>query len=1059
MIGPGQRSKIFHWQIQQIVTHLDIQNEANKQLIATLYASGGLPQFFYPSDQTYPVYFLAQVNREILNSVSSAGKIGVVMSHAQTLVDERSLEGLVSLLQDINRSFKVIFFKSNRLGLTDDITQNDLSQFKVIFLPEVFYLTDNQRTQLLTFMNNGGTVVAVRGNVEYSGNYDENGNAQTNSTWASLANDNQSEVKTYGQGRFINIAHNIKESSGYPPSYYGLAYINYKSSSDQAEASIANSIRDTINYWMNIALPEKDVVSNNLPQSVNVFRYQDTLSNHYVYQLLSDSVEIPSRKAISVGPFTMELAVAVSSYNKAFKATFYTIDNPYGINLGDAISVNQQTGRVTINVPKFSRWGFIELTESQAPSSLNISNLLINNSATPYRLHSNSDIKATWNLDSGNPNEYQLEVWTNLKEVGNPILNNTTSSPQSSISDNELKKANKIYAKTFTVLSNTEYLIHAGELHDSTVYFMRLRAIGQSDTSQWLQQFFYRNGKPAPPTQPKIFTSNQNLWYFWNGATHLCPTDTSSKLIYSFSKGCDSRGCYGGDFEMDTLRYGAVFYTDSLTGRKDSVPNNLYAIDTVWIVRYAFNEGGDITDTINFQNKYENFGIYFQPLSTDDVDTSDLGTLFGFCLDRKNDPPNEFDLISPLNNSYTQNQIPFSWKNNGDPDPFNKENYNIRTVELLFDSVSTFDSPGLKTYGKDRTGLSFEKDTITIDLPPNYLQVEGLLNYKRIYWKAKMWDYDRDGAEGGGKGSLSRESSDIFILNIGAAPEKPTAPILKVPKNGAISVKVNPTLNWYEVANATNYGIQLAKDSLFNNVIVDDQNLSVTSKSITGLSHNMKYFWRVKTYNSGVESDWSDVWEFRTIVKIPDKLVLEFPTNNSVISSDSIEFVWYKSSTVVDNYWFEYSTDSLFSNSTVDSMLTDTTKDLINITSNNKYWWRVKAHNAAGWGEFCDPSTFSVIITGLSDEKTLPDHYELSQNYPNPFNPSTTINFAISKASHVELFIYNLLGEKVTEIVNEYLNPGNYTRNINLQNLSSGIYIYKLRSEDFMQIKKMILLK
>ena len=140
-------------------------------------------------------------------------------------------------------------------------------------------------------------------------------------------------------------------------------------------------------------------------------------------------------------------------------------------------------------------------------------------------------------------------------------------------------------------------------------------------------------------------------------------------------------------------------------------------------------------------------------------------------------------------------------------------------------------------------------------------------------------------------------------------------------------------------------------------------------------------------------------------------------------------------------------------------MLTDTTKRLTNIANNNKYWWRVRAQNAAGWGQFSDPSTFSVIITGLSDEMTLPDHYELSQNYPNPFNPSTTINFTIPKTSHVELFIYNLLGEKVSEVVNENLNRGNYTRNINLQDYSSGIYIYKLRSEDFTQIKKMILLK
>ena len=99
------------------------------------------------------------------------------------------------------------------------------------------------------------------------------------------------------------------------------------------------------------------------------------------------------------------------------------------------------------------------------------------------------------------------------------------------------------------------------------------------------------------------------------------------------------------------------------------------------------------------------------------------------------------------------------------------------------------------------------------------------------------------------------------------------------------------------------------------------------------------------------------------------------------------------------------------------------------------------------------------MLTGTDSEEEIPKSYSLKQNYPNPFNPSTTIGFSLPKASHVEISIYNLLGEKVAEVLNDFLNPGNYDYLVKLSTLSSGIYIYKIQADDFIQSKKMMLLK
>jgi hypothetical protein len=96
---------------------------------------------------------------------------------------------------------------------------------------------------------------------------------------------------------------------------------------------------------------------------------------------------------------------------------------------------------------------------------------------------------------------------------------------------------------------------------------------------------------------------------------------------------------------------------------------------------------------------------------------------------------------------------------------------------------------------------------------------------------------------------------------------------------------------------------------------------------------------------------------------------------------------------------------------------------------------------------------------GVEDEELIPTVYELYQNFPNPFNPSTKIKYSIPEASHVLIEIFNLLGEKIASLVNTEQKAGFYTVDFNASFLSSGFYIYRIQANNFVKVKKMVLLK
>ncbi|MCK4715856.1 MAG: T9SS type A sorting domain-containing protein, partial [Candidatus Marinimicrobia bacterium] len=94
-----------------------------------------------------------------------------------------------------------------------------------------------------------------------------------------------------------------------------------------------------------------------------------------------------------------------------------------------------------------------------------------------------------------------------------------------------------------------------------------------------------------------------------------------------------------------------------------------------------------------------------------------------------------------------------------------------------------------------------------------------------------------------------------------------------------------------------------------------------------------------------------------------------------------------------------------------------------------------------------------------SDKKLIPLQFELMQNYPNPFNPTTTISFQLSRASNVELIIYNLTGQLEEILVNEEKDAGYYSIRWDATHHSSGVYFYQIQANNFQQVKKCLLIK
>jgi hypothetical protein len=189
-----------------------------------------------------------------------------------------------------------------------------------------------------------------------------------------------------------------------------------------------------------------------------------------------------------------------------------------------------------------------------------------------------------------------------------------------------------------------------------------------------------------------------------------------------------------------------------------------------------------------------------------------------------------------------------------------------------------------------------------------------------------------------------------------------------------------------------------------------------------------------------------------------NSLPVELISFSALLSENEVILNW-KTETEVDNYGFNverkrkdenwnvlgFVEGNGNSNSPKEYRFVDN-----DISNTGKYYYRLKQIDTDGSYEYSK----SIFI-----DFDTPATFELKQNYPNPFNPSTTISFSLTKNEYVRLVVFNTIGEEVETLYKGKLDAGIHTYNFNAEDLSSGIYFYKLNVASNVQIKKMMLLK
>lgn len=323
----------------------------------------------------------------------------------------------------------------------------------------------------------------------------------------------------------------------------------------------------------------------------------------------------------------------------------------------------------------------------------------------------------------------------------------------------------------------------------------------------------------------------------------------------------------------------------------------------------------------------------------------------------------------------------------------------------------------------------------------------------------------------------------VFIRVQGEIPLPPEKPLLSLPVRNAVISKTEP-LVWQQLRTESAYYfmLQIARSTTFSEPLVTKTLTDSSFTADTLLSPNTQYFWRVKAVNSGGESEWSDVWSFRTgggssnQEAAPTGFRLLAPPNNAGnIYPASVTFRWASALPSV-YYNFQIATDPSFIHPLLNEYYTDTTKMITGFSLNRWYYWRVRPlggewspvwsfytgtlpaqtaslSNATVQGQ---PTSGQNAAEQLSSQvpSNLHSVHETTTGeylnvlallqYPNPFSSTTTLEYLLPGDAHVRMDICNTLGQTLITPVNSMEQGGLHSVSVVMDKFPSGVYVVRL---------------
>jgi hypothetical protein len=348
-------------------------------------------------------------------------------------------------------------------------------------------------------------------------------------------------------------------------------------------------------------------------------------------------------------------------------------------------------------------------------------------------------------------------------------------------------------------------------------------------------------------------------------------------------------------------------------------------------------------------------------------------------------------------------------------------------------------------------------------------------------------------------------------------PDAPSTPVWLSPANGSTGVSVSPTLSWDVSETATSYSLQVSTSSTFSSTVFDQSGIGSTSQQISGLSYSTMYYWHVSATNQFGTSNWSSAPHFTTQDPPPP------PCDCCASSISSLDQFTISDATGGTQQLFAVNGDRTITLPFRDSEMPPITpkgvfdarflsgKFLQRISkgsglvsapikikdalfplklswdlkpeNNVRYWLKMAGNNGknialsskgtivlgavdngslsitvqANLPNPCDP--YKTARTDVDEGMSIPNQYSLLQNYPNPFNPTTLVEYELPEGTQVILNVYDVLGQVVKTLVNEFQAAGYRSASFDASSLPSGVYFCRLQAGNFIEVKKMLLMR